>query len=77
LGRSFVWDRLRWREPVAALGDPQITLGAIADATDRIRLGPMVAPLARAARPTASGHGPGPVTREPRLPRRTSRKGIL
>jgi hypothetical protein len=31
----------------AALGDPQITLGAIAGATDRIRLGPMVTPLAR------------------------------
>jgi alkanesulfonate monooxygenase SsuD/methylene tetrahydromethanopterin reductase-like flavin-dependent oxidoreductase (luciferase family) len=44
---AFVWDQVRWREPVAAVGDPQITLAAIASATERIRLGPMVTPLAR------------------------------
>jgi alkanesulfonate monooxygenase SsuD/methylene tetrahydromethanopterin reductase-like flavin-dependent oxidoreductase (luciferase family) len=44
---AFVWDQLHWREPVAAVGDPQITLAAIAGATERIRLGPMVTPLAR------------------------------
>jgi alkanesulfonate monooxygenase SsuD/methylene tetrahydromethanopterin reductase-like flavin-dependent oxidoreductase (luciferase family) len=44
---AFVWDQLRWREPVAAVGDPQIMLAAIAGATERIRLGPMVTPLAR------------------------------
>jgi alkanesulfonate monooxygenase SsuD/methylene tetrahydromethanopterin reductase-like flavin-dependent oxidoreductase (luciferase family) len=44
---AFVWDQLRWREPVAAVADPQITLAAIAGATERIRLGPMVTPLAR------------------------------
>jgi alkanesulfonate monooxygenase SsuD/methylene tetrahydromethanopterin reductase-like flavin-dependent oxidoreductase (luciferase family) len=44
---AFVWDQLRWREPVAAVADPQITLAAIACATERIRLGPMVTPLAR------------------------------
>ncbi|MBX6354826.1 MAG: LLM class flavin-dependent oxidoreductase [Micromonosporaceae bacterium] len=43
----FVWDHIRWREPVAAVGDAQITLAAVAAATDRIRLGPMVTPLAR------------------------------
>jgi alkanesulfonate monooxygenase SsuD/methylene tetrahydromethanopterin reductase-like flavin-dependent oxidoreductase (luciferase family) len=44
---AFVWDQVRWREPVTAVGDPQITLAAIAGATERIRLGPMVTPLAR------------------------------
>jgi alkanesulfonate monooxygenase SsuD/methylene tetrahydromethanopterin reductase-like flavin-dependent oxidoreductase (luciferase family) len=43
----FVWDQIRWREPVLDVADPQITLAAIADATERIRLGPMVTPLAR------------------------------
>jgi alkanesulfonate monooxygenase SsuD/methylene tetrahydromethanopterin reductase-like flavin-dependent oxidoreductase (luciferase family) len=44
---AFLWDQVRWREPVAAVADPQITLAAIAGATERIRLGPMVTPLAR------------------------------
>jgi alkanesulfonate monooxygenase SsuD/methylene tetrahydromethanopterin reductase-like flavin-dependent oxidoreductase (luciferase family) len=43
----FVWDHVRWREPVVEVGDPQITLAAIAAATERIRLGPLVTPLAR------------------------------
>jgi alkanesulfonate monooxygenase SsuD/methylene tetrahydromethanopterin reductase-like flavin-dependent oxidoreductase (luciferase family) len=43
----FVWDHIRWREPVAAVGDTQVTLAAIAAATERIRFGPMVTPLAR------------------------------
>jgi alkanesulfonate monooxygenase SsuD/methylene tetrahydromethanopterin reductase-like flavin-dependent oxidoreductase (luciferase family) len=47
----FVWDHLRWREPVQEVADPWITLAAIATATQRIRLGPMVTPLAR-RRPT-------------------------
>jgi alkanesulfonate monooxygenase SsuD/methylene tetrahydromethanopterin reductase-like flavin-dependent oxidoreductase (luciferase family) len=47
----FVWDQLRWGEPVAGVADPQITLAAIATATERIRFGPMVTPLAR-RRPT-------------------------
>jgi hypothetical protein len=56
LGRGFVWDQLRWREPVAAVGDAQIALAAIAGATERIRLGPMITPLAR--------HRPAKVARE-------------
>src|SRR5918994_6503479 len=44
---AFVWDHVRWREPVRDVADPQITLAAIAGATERIRLGPMVTPLAR------------------------------
>ena len=43
----FVWDHVRWREPVVDVADTQITLAAIAGATERIRLGPMVTPLAR------------------------------
>jgi alkanesulfonate monooxygenase SsuD/methylene tetrahydromethanopterin reductase-like flavin-dependent oxidoreductase (luciferase family) len=43
----FVWDQVRWREPVLGVADPQVTLAAIASATERIRLGPMVTPLAR------------------------------
>jgi alkanesulfonate monooxygenase SsuD/methylene tetrahydromethanopterin reductase-like flavin-dependent oxidoreductase (luciferase family) len=43
----FVWDHLRWRAPVRQAADPWITLAAIATATEHLRLGPMVTPLAR------------------------------
>jgi alkanesulfonate monooxygenase SsuD/methylene tetrahydromethanopterin reductase-like flavin-dependent oxidoreductase (luciferase family) len=43
----FVWDHIRFHEPVVAVADTQVTLAAIAAATERIRLGPMVTPLAR------------------------------
>lgn len=43
----FVWDQLCWREPVTHMGDPWIALAAIATATERVRLGPMVSPLPR------------------------------
>jgi hypothetical protein len=43
----FVWDHLRWRAPVRQVADPWITPSAIATATERLRLGPMVTPLAR------------------------------
>ena len=43
----FVWDQVRWREPVLEVADTQISLAAIADATERIRFGPLVTPLAR------------------------------
>ena len=43
----FVWDQLRWREPIRAVADPWITLAAIATATEKVTLGPMVTPLAR------------------------------
>ena len=47
----FVWDHLFWRAPVRQVADPWITLAAIATATERLRLGPMVTALARAGRP--------------------------
>lgn len=43
----FVWDHVRWREPVVDVADPWITMAAIASATERIRIGPMITPLAR------------------------------
>jgi alkanesulfonate monooxygenase SsuD/methylene tetrahydromethanopterin reductase-like flavin-dependent oxidoreductase (luciferase family) len=43
----FVWDHVRWRPPVLEVADPWITLAAMATATERIRFGPMVTPLAR------------------------------
>src|SRR5687767_10863326 len=55
----FVWDQLRWREPIKQVADPWITLAAIAAATEEVMLGPMVAPLprrrpAKVARETAT-----------------------
>jgi alkanesulfonate monooxygenase SsuD/methylene tetrahydromethanopterin reductase-like flavin-dependent oxidoreductase (luciferase family) len=43
----FVWDHVRWLEPVLAVADPWIALVAVAVATGRVRPGPMVTPLAR------------------------------
>jgi alkanesulfonate monooxygenase SsuD/methylene tetrahydromethanopterin reductase-like flavin-dependent oxidoreductase (luciferase family) len=43
----FLWDRLSWPDPVRHVADPWITLAAVATATERLRLGPMVTPLAR------------------------------
>ena len=55
----FIWDHVDYRAPVRALADPWIALAAIAVATARVRLGPMVTPLSRRrvhklARETAS-----------------------
>lgn len=43
----FVWDHMHWHAPVRQVADPWITLAAATTATERLRLGPMVTPLAR------------------------------
>lgn len=43
----FVWDHLRWQAPVREVADPWITLTAVACATEHLRIGPMITPLAR------------------------------
>jgi alkanesulfonate monooxygenase SsuD/methylene tetrahydromethanopterin reductase-like flavin-dependent oxidoreductase (luciferase family) len=43
----FLWDHLIYRPPVRAVADPWVALSAIAYATDRIRLGPLITPLSR------------------------------
>jgi alkanesulfonate monooxygenase SsuD/methylene tetrahydromethanopterin reductase-like flavin-dependent oxidoreductase (luciferase family) len=44
----FIWDHLLfWKTDVLYVMDPWVLLSAIATATQRIKLGPMVAPLAR------------------------------
>ncbi len=55
----FLWDHLAYRPPVSDIADPWIGLAAIAQATERIKVGPMVTPIARRrphilARQTAS-----------------------
>jgi alkanesulfonate monooxygenase SsuD/methylene tetrahydromethanopterin reductase-like flavin-dependent oxidoreductase (luciferase family) len=43
----FLWDHIAYRAPVQAVADPWVALAAIASSTERLRLGPMVTPLAR------------------------------
>jgi alkanesulfonate monooxygenase SsuD/methylene tetrahydromethanopterin reductase-like flavin-dependent oxidoreductase (luciferase family) len=43
----FVWDHITYRDPVSAVADPWIVLSAIAAATSKLRIGPLVTPLAR------------------------------
>jgi alkanesulfonate monooxygenase SsuD/methylene tetrahydromethanopterin reductase-like flavin-dependent oxidoreductase (luciferase family) len=43
----FLWDHIRYRPPVRAVADPWIALAAIASQTQRIRIGPLITPLAR------------------------------
>jgi alkanesulfonate monooxygenase SsuD/methylene tetrahydromethanopterin reductase-like flavin-dependent oxidoreductase (luciferase family) len=43
----FVWDHVRYGEPVTAIADPWICCAAIAMRTSRLLLGPMVTPLPR------------------------------
>ena len=43
----FVWDHLMYRPPVECVADPWIVMAAMAHATERLVLGPMVTPIAR------------------------------
>jgi len=43
----FLWDHVNYRPPVRAVADPWVALAAIACATEKLRLGPMVTPLSR------------------------------
>ena len=43
----FLWDHIRYRAPTRAVLDPWVALSAIAVATERIRLGPLVTPVSR------------------------------
>lgn len=52
----FVWDHLFYSPPVREVADPWVTLGAIAMATERVRIGPMVTPLARRRPVTVAKH---------------------
>jgi alkanesulfonate monooxygenase SsuD/methylene tetrahydromethanopterin reductase-like flavin-dependent oxidoreductase (luciferase family) len=43
----FVWDHVRYAAPVREVADPWVVLSAVALATRRIELGPLVTPLPR------------------------------
>jgi alkanesulfonate monooxygenase SsuD/methylene tetrahydromethanopterin reductase-like flavin-dependent oxidoreductase (luciferase family) len=43
----FLWDHLTYPAPVTAIIDPYVCLSAIAAATSRIALGPMITPLTK------------------------------
>lgn len=43
----FLWDHIQYPDPIEAICDPWVCLAAIAAATNRIRIGTLVTPLAR------------------------------
>src|SRR5688572_9532046 len=43
----FLWDHIRYTPPELPVLDPWVSLSAIACATERIRIGPMVTPVSR------------------------------
>jgi alkanesulfonate monooxygenase SsuD/methylene tetrahydromethanopterin reductase-like flavin-dependent oxidoreductase (luciferase family) len=43
----FLWDHIAYLPPVSAIADPWITLAAVAAATRRVLIGPLVTPLPR------------------------------
>jgi alkanesulfonate monooxygenase SsuD/methylene tetrahydromethanopterin reductase-like flavin-dependent oxidoreductase (luciferase family) len=43
----FLWDHVKYRPPTRGVADPWVALSAIACATERMRIGPLVTPLSR------------------------------
>src|SRR3954469_2974398 len=43
----FVWDHIRYSAPTRLVADPWVTLSAVACATSRVVIGPLVTPLSR------------------------------
>jgi alkanesulfonate monooxygenase SsuD/methylene tetrahydromethanopterin reductase-like flavin-dependent oxidoreductase (luciferase family) len=43
----FLWDHVDYRRPVSAIADPWVCMTAIAWATDRVLIGPLITPPAR------------------------------
>jgi alkanesulfonate monooxygenase SsuD/methylene tetrahydromethanopterin reductase-like flavin-dependent oxidoreductase (luciferase family) len=43
----FLWDHIRYREPVSAVADAWVGMSAIAAVTEKLLIGPLVTPLAR------------------------------
>src|SRR3954466_10149437 len=43
----FLWDHVDYRAPVTALADPWVCMAAIACATERVAIGPLITPPAR------------------------------
>jgi alkanesulfonate monooxygenase SsuD/methylene tetrahydromethanopterin reductase-like flavin-dependent oxidoreductase (luciferase family) len=43
----FLWDHVNYRPPTRAVADPWVALSAIATATERLIIGPLVTPLSR------------------------------
>src|SRR3954447_16103808 len=43
----FLWDHVDYRPPVTALADPWVCMAAIACVTERLRIGPPIAPRPR------------------------------